>query len=185
MSKEPKKTEDKKRTTQEELDELKEVMKKLKKLQEENKKGSQDKKSRKPTIAIEFGGVFHKNRYVNLVFSAIVNLFFAYFIIEIFSFADYHDKIYVLILLMCIYTIIEEMYRNMLLRYYFKYIIKSFGTIFFFGYLFIFFVLDQFVFIQEFNFFNATLLAFFVLIFVIVRYFFGTGVRKYLRRRKL
>ena len=184
MNQEPKKTDNEERTTQEELDELKEVMKKLKKLQEENKKSSR-KKPGKPTIAIEFGGVFHKNRYVNLAFSALVNLFFAYFVIEIFNFAEYHGNIYVLVLLMCSYTLMEEMYRNMLLRYYFKYIIKSFGTIFFFGYLLIFFVLDQFVFVEEFNFFNGTLLAFFVLIFVIVRYLFGTSVRKYFRRRKM
>jgi hypothetical protein len=185
MNQEPKNTDKKERTTQEELDELKEVMKKLKKLQDENKKNSHKNKQKRPTIAIEFGGVFHKNRYINLAFSAVVNLFFAYFVIEIFNFAEYHGKIYVLILLMCIYTLLEEMYRNMLLRYYFKYIIKSFGTIFFFGYLLIFFILDQFVFVEEFNFFNGTLLTFFVVIFVIVRYLFGTSVRKYFRRRKM
>lgn len=184
MNQEPKKENDKEKSTQEELDELKEVMKKLKELQEDkNKKKS--KKPRKPTLAIEFGGFFHSNRYVNLIFTALVNFFFAYFVIEIFSFAEYHGKIYVLILLMVIYTVIEEMYRNMLMRYYFKFIIKSFGTVFFFGYLLIFFILDQYIFIDDFNFVNGTVLAFFVLIFVLTRYLFGTSIRNYFRKRKI
>ncbi len=184
MNQEPKKNDNEEINTQEELDELKEVMKKLKELQDDNKQ-KQKKKPRQPIIAIEFGGVFHKNRYINLLFSALVNFIFAYFVIEIFDFAEYHGKIYVLILLMAIYTIIEEIYRNLLLRHYFDFIIKSFGSVFFFGYVLIFFVLDQYVFIEEFNFFNGTVLAFFVLIFVLTRYFFGTSVRRYFRKKRI
>ena len=104
------------KTTQEELDELRD-------LQKEDKK--KHKKPRNQVIAIEFGGVFHHNKYVNLIFSAIVNFIFAYFVIEIFSFAEYHGNIYVLALLMAMYTIIEEMYKNVILTRYFNFIIKT------------------------------------------------------------
>jgi hypothetical protein len=181
MDKEPKK-----KSSKEELDELKEVMNKLQKLQEEKRKReSNQKKPRRPVIAIEFGAVFHPNPYVNLVFTAIVNFVFAYFVIEFFHFAEYYNKIVVLLILMAIYTVLEEIYKNMILRYYFHLIIKSFGTVFFFGYLLIFFILDHYVFIQDFNFINGTLLAFFVLIFVITRYLFGSSVRKYFRKKRI
>lgn len=186
MEKKPKKNDEEpkkeKQLDEKDIDDLKHAIEKLRDMQKKEQK--QQKKNRKqPILAIEFGGVFHRNRYINLIFCAIVNFFFAYFIIEIFSFAEYHGQLYVLLLLMLIYTIIEEIYKNIILRHYFSLIIKSFGTVFFAGYLLIFFVLDQYVFTTEFNFHTGTLLAFFVIIFAVVRYLFSTSVRRYLRRK--
>lgn len=172
-----------KKNQQEEIDDLKQVIEKLRQMQEDKEKREKQKRPRRPILAIEFGAVFHPNKYINLAFMAIINFVLAFFVLEVFEFAEYHDEIVILLMLMAMYTILEEVYRNMVLRFYFTWIIKSFGSIFFFGYLLIFFILDQYIFGQEFNFTNGTLLAFFVLIFVIVRYVFSANIRKFLRRR--
>jgi len=174
--------EDKRPENEEELEELRDVIKKIEELQK-HQKGKQ-KKPRRPLIAIEFGGVFHHNRIINFVFGYIVNFTIAYFVIEIFNFANYSDIIYVAGLIL-VYSVLEEIYKSYLLMRHFPLILRSFGTIFYFGYLLIFFVLDQYVFIRSFDFVNGTLLAFFVLIFTVVRYFFGTTLRQYFRKRNM
>ena len=167
-----------------EIEELKEVMKKIQELQEEQKKNKHKKGPRRPMIAIEFGGVFHHNRYFNFVFTFIVNFTFMFFILELYEFAIYYDILY-LVAVVLLYTFLEETYRTFVLMRYFKIILKTFGTIFYFGYLLIFFIIDQYIVINDFNFVNGTLLAFFVLIFTIVRYIFGTSIRRYFRKKRI
>jgi len=168
--------------SEEDLEELREVIKKIEELQKQ--KEQRPKRPRRPYLAIEFGGVFHHNIYVNFTFSLIVNFTLAFFIIEIFNFAKYIDIIY-MVGLVFVYTLLEELYKKYILMRHFPLIIRSFGTVFYFGYLVIFFILDQYVFIHSFDFINGTLLAFFVLIFTIVRYLFGTTLRKYFRKRNM
>lgn len=169
--------------TEEELEELKEVIKKLEELQK-NQEKKPGKPPRRPLIAIEFGGVFHHNPIVNFSFGFIVNLFFAYVVIELFQFAQYNDILY-LTALVLVYSIAEELFRHYVFMKHFTLIMRSFGTIFYFGYLMIFFILDQWIFIDSFNFINGTLIVFFVLIFTGLRYFFGTSLRRYFRHRNM
>jgi hypothetical protein len=171
----------KNKDTQKELEELKAAIEKIEKTQ---KKNGGSKKPRKPFIALELGGVFHNNPYVNFVFNYIVNLFFVYFVIVIFHFAEYNDIFY-LAALVLLYTFIEEGFRTYLMMKHFSIVLKSFGTVFFFGYLVIFYFLDQYIFIHTFQFINATLLFFFVLFFALARYFFATYLRRYLRRKEM
>ncbi len=177
---EPKSESSSQKPEQEDLDELKEVMKKL----EELHKNQQPKKPRRRIIAIEFGGVFHHNRYINFIFTYIVNFTFAFFIIELFNFAYYRDIIYLAGIIL-IFSIIEELYKTYVLMRHFPIVLKSFGTIFYFGYILIFFILDQYVFIRSFNFVNEIVLPFFVLIFTLVRYVFGQAIRNYFRNRNM
>lgn len=158
-------------------------MKKIEELQKQSNE-KKPKKPRKKFIAIEFGGVFHHNMIINFIFSFILNFSFAFFVIEIFNFANYRDIIYV-VGIMLVYSIIEEMYRTYILMRQFPLVLKSFGTIFFFGYIVIFFLLDQYVFIETFNFVNGTLLAFFVLFFTISRYLFGMWLRNRFRNKNM
>ncbi len=188
MDKDPKEPKDAEETpesqqSQEDLEELREVIKKIEELQKQ-KQEQKPKRPRRPFLAIEFGGVFHHNRIINFVFNYILNFTFAYFVIEIFNFANYRDIIY-LAALMLLYSVMEELYRMYILTRHFPLILKTFGTIFFFGYIVIFFVLDQYVFVRSFNFINGTLLAFFVLFFTLARYFFGTSLRQYFRKRNM
>jgi hypothetical protein len=180
MDNEPHKNED---PSEEELEELKEVIRKLEELQKQQDK-KPGKRPRRPFIAIEFGGVFHHNPIVNFSFGFVVNLFFAYVVIELFQFAQYNDILY-LIGLVLVYSIAEEVFKNYVMMKHFTLIMRSFGTIFYFGYLMIFFILDKWLFIDSFNFINGTLIVFFVLIFTLLRYFFGTSLRRYFRRRNM
>ena len=168
--------------SEEDVEELREVMKKIEEKQKQ--KQHNQKKPRRPFLAIEFGGVFHRNRLINLTFSFIVNFTLAFFVIEIFNFAKYIDIIY-MVGLVLVYTVLEEVYKTYILMRHFPLILRSFGTVFYFGYLVIFFILDQYVFVQSFDFINGTLLAFFVLIFTICRYLFGTALRQYFRKRNM
>lgn len=172
----------KKEPTQEEIEELKKAIKQIEELQK--KQGNQKKRPRRGLISIEFGGVFHQNKIINFVFTFIMNFTFAYFVIEIFNFANYNDIIYV-VALMLTYSIFEEAFKRYILVNHFRFVLRSFGTVFFFGYLFIFFILDQYIFIHTFNFVNGTLLAFFVLFFTIARYLFGTWLRNYFRTHNM
>lgn len=176
MNQEPKKDDS------EDLKDLKDVMKKLEELQK--KRANKPKKPRKGLIAIEFGGVFHRNRYINFAFNYLINFIFVFFVIEIFKFADYSD-IMDIVTLVLIYTILEDIFRTYLLMKHFSIVLKTFGTVFYFGYLLLFFMLDQYIFVNSFNFVNAIYLAFFVLFFTISRYFFGQGIRNNFRRRNL
>ena len=129
--------------TEEEKKELENLLKAIKDL-EENKNKEKDNK-KKGFIAIEFGGVFHHNLYINLVFTYILNLTLAFIIIQIFNFASYDNIIYVALFILG-YTIVESIFRLYVLMNHFQLIVKSLGFVFFFGYVFIFFTLDQYIF---------------------------------------
>lgn len=187
MEKEPKQPEeekteeeqvDSKDSSKEEIDdieELKEVIKKLEKMHKETKK-----KPRRRIIAIEFGGVFHHNRIINFIFTFILTFTIAFFINEIFNFATYRDIMY-LVGIIFIFNLVEETIKYFVLVRYFQIILRTFGTVFYFVYLLIFFVLDQYLFVRSFNFVNEIGLPFFVLILASIRYVFGQIIRNYLR----
>ncbi len=165
---------------EENLEELREVMKKI----EELHKQQPPKRKRQPVVAIEFGGVFHHNRFVNLIFTYILSFTFAFFILELFQFAQYNDIID-LALVILTFTIIEEVFKTFMLYRYFQLVLRSFGTIFYFGYVLIFYIIDQYIFIEGFNFVNEIVLPFFVLFFALSRYLFGQIIRNYFRRKNL
>ena len=101
-----------------------------------------------------------------------------------FSFAEYNDIIYVVILAL-VYTFFESIYKSYILFHHFKIIIKSLGFIFYIGYVAIFYSLDVYVFGDSFNFMDETFLVAFVAIFMLVRYIIGTMLIKYFRKRNI
>ena len=171
-----------KKQSEEELEELREVIKKIEELQKQKDKKPQ--KPRRRFIAIEFGGVFHHNRIINFLFGFILNFTFIFFIIELFEFATYRDILYMVYFVLA-YSILEEIFRSYVLYKLFPLVLRSFGTVFFFGYLLIFFILDQYIFVRDFNFVNASLLVLFVIVFTILRYLFSMLLRQYFRRRNV
>ena len=67
----------------------------------------------------------------------------------------------------------------------FQFIVKSLGFVFFFGYIVIFFVLDQYLFIGTIDFINETLFVVFVGMFTIIRYVLSYLLRQNFRKRNL
>ena len=168
--------------TEEEKKELESLIKAIKELEENKNKEETNKK--KGFIAIEFGGVFHHNLYINFVFTYILNLTLAFILIQIFNFASYNSIIYMALFLLG-YTVLESVYRIYVLMNHFQLIVKSLGFIFFFGYIIIFFVLDQYIFGETIYFINETLFVVFVGMFTIVRYVLSYFLRKNFRKRNL
>ncbi len=188
MEKESKNLEEEKITkesipSEEEKKELESLLKAIKEL-EEAKKDNDGIPKKKGFIAIEFGGVFHHNLYINFVFTFILNLTLTFLIIELFNFATYDSIIYILLFVLT-YTFAEALYRLYVLMNHFNFIVKSLGFVFFFGYVFIFFVLDEYVFVRTIDFVNETLFVVFVGMFTIVRYVFSHLLRQNFRQRNL
>ncbi|MBN2604814.1 MAG: hypothetical protein JXR62_03175 [Bacilli bacterium] len=174
----------KKENSAEEKAEIENLLKAIEELEKAKKEDDNNKKRPRNFIAIEFGGVFHHNFYVNFVFNFILNLTLSYTIIELFNFADY-DNIVVFILFILFYTISETFYRSYVLLNYFQYVIKSFGFIFYFGYVIIVYLLDSFVFVDSIHFNEGSYLVVFVGIFTIIRYILSTLLRQNFRKRNL
>ena len=164
----------------EDLEELKEVIKKL----EELHKNQPPKRPRRKMIALEFGGVFHHNRYFNFVFTYILTFVIGFFILELFPFAEYDHILYYAAMIL-LFTTIEEISKIAIYLKFFAYIIRTFGLIFYFVYLLIFFVIDQYILIDSFNFLNELALPLFVLMLAGTRYFAGQMIRNYLRYRNV
>ena len=160
----------------ENLEELKEVMKKL----EEMSKKQTPKKQRRRMVSLEFGGVYHHNRIVNFAFTYLLTFITAFFISELFNFVNYRDIIYFAGAIL-LFNITEEMIKTYAIMRFFRVILLTFGTIFYFLYLLIFFIIDQYILVESFNFINEIALPFFVLFLSITRYVLGQIIRNYLR----
>lgn len=164
---------------------IEELMKELQKLEETKKQQQGGKKSKMPKmITIEFGGVFHPNLIVNTVFYFILNLAIMSILFELLSFAVYQDSIFI-IMFVAAYTLLEMMFRIYMMTHHLKLVFKTFGLIFYIGYLFIFYVLDSFVFDRYLYFLNETLLVVFVAIFAFIRYIISFYIRQNFRKRNL
>jgi len=174
----------KKENSAEEKAEIENLLKAIEELELAKKEEEKNKKRPRNFIAIEFGGVFHHNFYVNFVFNFILNSTLAYVIIELFKFAKY-DNIVVFILFILLYTVAETFYRSYVLLNYFQYVIKTFGFIFYFGYVVIVYILEATVFVNSFDFSDGSYLVVFVGIFTIIRYILSTLLRQNFRKRNL
>ncbi|MEC9484743.1 MAG: hypothetical protein UMR38_02560 [Candidatus Izemoplasma sp.] len=174
---EKKQTSNEKTPSKEDLEkDLKRVMDELKRQQKGNKKGG------KPRVfALEFGGVYHANQFINFLFSYLLNVTLIFLVIEVFNFASY-DSILIVFAVGGVFTIIETMLKVYIFSHHFKWVLRTFGTIFYFAYVFIFYAIDRYIFIDSFRFVNETLLVFFVLIFASLRYGVGLMIRRYLRQ---
>lgn len=169
--------------TDEEKKELETLLKAIHDLEKAKYENQEAKKSRN-FIAIEFGGVFHHNSYINFTFNLIFNLTLTFLLIEVFNFATYDNIIYIALFVLT-YTVLETYYRIYILMNHFQFIIKTLGFVFFFGYIIIFFVLDKYLFVGTLDFNNETVFVVFVGMFTILRYIFSTLVRQNFRKRNL
>lgn len=169
--------------SEEDKKELESLLKAIKELEKAKSENDGNKKKRN-FIAIEFGGVFHHNSYINFSFSLIFNFTLTFLLIELFNFATYDSIIYI-VMFVFIYTLSETAYRLYILMNHFQYIVKSLGFIFFFGYVFIFFIMDQYIFVRTIDFINETLFVVFVGLFTVIRYVLSSMIRQNFRKRNL
>jgi len=171
--------EEKKTPTEEEI---KELIEELKKIEKHKKQGN--RKRPKGILMIEFGGVYHPNMIVNFLFSLLMNVTLGYVVITVFNFA-FIRELTDYILFIVLYSVIEWVIREWITRKQLSLIIKSFGMILYFIYIFLMYALDRYVFIGNVTFYHETQIVAFVTIFVLLRYIIGTSIRRYFRKQSM
>lgn len=145
---------------------------------EEIEKQNEGNKPKRSFLAIEFGGVFHRNPIMNFLFTLLLNFTLGYMLIELFNLAKYHSLLY-LVMFIFGFTVFENMYRQYIMKNHFRLILKSFGSVFYFGYIIIVYVLDRYILQSYFEFREGILLMVYITFFTIIRYF----VSVYMKRR--
>ena len=158
------------KSLEEENKQLEELLKAIRAVEEEKQKGRK-KGSKKPgrMIAIEFGSMFHSNPIINFMVYYTMNLLVIYSVATLFNFGQFSDLTTVLLFVFA-YTLVELFFRTYVLINHFKVVLKSFGFIFYFGYVTIFYIIEQYLFPQSVVFLEASLFLVFVGMFIVFRY---------------
>ena len=172
-------TEDKQSLSEDGFKKLVEEMKQLKKQKNAKKKPKGPK-----IIKVEIGTLFHNNPLFNLLMYFSLNLVVIYSIMELFDFVKFKADLIIVLLFVLTYTVIETAFRQYLVKNHFKFVLRTFGFVFFFGYLSIFYLLDVYIFEENIRFVNETLLVIFVGFFIVFRYILSTLVKTLLIKMK-
>lgn len=163
-------------------EELKQLLKEMKKLEVQNKKSKNNKGPK--MIKLEFGTLFHGNPILNVLMYFFLNLVVIYSIMELFDFVEFTADLMVIFLFVLTYTVLEVTFRQYLVKHHFKFVLRTLGFVFFFGYLSIFYLLDAYVFEENIRFVNETLLVIFVGFFIVFRYILSILVKTLLIKMK-
>ena len=172
--KKPQENEDK--SLEEETKQLETLLEAMRLVEE---KKSQKKPPKKPKgfISIEFGRSFHSNYVVNFLAYYALNLLVMYSVVTVLNLGEF-ASLEAVLLFVLLYTLSELLYKTVLIKKSFTLIMRTFGLIFFLGYVLIVVVLDQLVFKESVVFYEAPQLIGFVVVFMIVRYIIAMILRK-------
>ncbi len=169
-----------------EIEELEKLIEIVKEQHKEEKK--QQKKSNKQTpgnmIRIDLAARYSSNRFINLIVSFLVNFILLYAIVKIFKLTEVRiDYIYLLVAL--VFTLYEELYKELMIKRYVKLVLYSSGLIFFLMNLIFFYIIDIAILGNAFSFANYLYPIVFVIIFQFVRMFFKIAYIQIIRRINL
>ncbi len=173
------------KSEEEKQKELEDLLKQLRDLQKqkEDLKQQQTKKSR--VLMVEFGAIFHRNGLINFVMYYMLNLVIIYSLSELYNFFEFSGILIDLMLFVGLYTLVEIIFRAYIVSNHFRFVLRTFGFIFFFGYLTLFYFLEQYLFAGLFKFTNENLFVVFITSFILIRYVFSHLIRhtmsKYMR----
>ena len=172
--KRPQENEDK--SLEEETKQLETLLEAMR-LAQEKKSHQKPPKRPKGFISIEFGKSFHSNYVVNFLAYYALNLLVMYSVVTLFRLGEF-ASLEAVLLFVLLYTFSEFLYKITLIKRFFSLIMRTFGLIFFLGYVLIVVMLDQLVFQESVVFYEAPQLIGFVVIFMIVRYIIAIILRK-------
>lgn len=144
------------------------------------KKGSKSKQSKpkKRLLMIQLGGAFHGNFFVNLIFLYLVNLVVIIGLLEGLNLGQFPPEIWMPMTFVLIYTISEVLFKEFMVKRFSKWILMSFGFIFYFGYVILFYLVDVLIFFDDPIFAGAAELAVFTLLFMLVRQVMSIAIKK-------
>ncbi len=154
----------------------------LQQLKDINKKTQNNKPPRQRLVMIEFAGRFHPNGLINTAMYFMVNLVVIYLLVEWFGSVGFSGVLIDLLFFVGLYTVVELIFRNYVTFYHFNVVMKSFGFIFFFGYLTLFYLLEQYIFLSLLRFETETMFIVFIATFIITRYIISHVIRNIILR---
>lgn len=136
------------------------------------------KKKKNRFIMVKIGGAFHSNFYVNFILTYFINLALIMSLVTLLFLGSFPRALWVPLTFTLVYSMSEFLYRELIMLNYASLVIKSFGMILYFGYVTLFYVIDQFVF-SSYQIFNGEAeVAAFTGLFMIVRYLSTYVVKK-------
>lgn len=135
-------------------------------------------------IMIKFGGAYHPNFTLNLIISYWVNLVLVVGVLEVFNLGRFPEQIWIPMVFVLMYTGFEWLFREWMIQRFSKFILMSFGLVYFIGYTFLFFMLDA-LFFTNMQIFNSEIeVVAFTGLFMIIRFFLSYLIQKGLNWRK-
>lgn len=160
------------------LKEDKKAIQKPKKEKETQKKQVIKKGKKNRLIMIKIGGAFHANFFVNFILTYFINLTLIMTLMTLLFLGSFPDALWVPLTFTFVYSVSEFLFRELIMLNYTSLVIRSFGTLLYFGYVILFYLIDQFVFSFHQIFNGEAEVAAFTGIFMIVRYLSTYVVKK-------
>lgn len=156
-----------------EIEDLEKLIEQVQNQQKEEMKKEikKSKTSSSGVIKIDLGSRYSSNFLVHLFVSFLVNFLLLYALNSLFVFAEVKNDYFYLVIAAS-FTLFEELYKWLLLKYYVKFVLYSLGLIFYLLNISFFYFMDMVVFPVEFSFIDSLYPLGFVLIFQIIRIFF-------------
>ena len=127
---------------------------------------------------VQLGGAFHGNFIVNLILLYLVNLVIILGLLELFNFGQFPPEIWRPIAFTFVYTAIEFMFKEVMVARFSKYVLMTFGVLFYIGYVVIFYLVDALIFFDVQIFAGEAELAVFTLLFMLVRQLMSILIKK-------
>jgi len=150
-----------------ELEELEKLIDKVKKQNEEEKK-KQKKRPQNTVVRINLASVYSSNFWINVLISFLINFIVVFSLLKLFYFADATNDLFIIYVVL-IFSVIEEIYKRYLLKKQVKIVLYTSGLIFTFVNILIFYLIDLFVFPDDFSFLNYLYPVAFVVLFQVIR----------------
>lgn len=160
---------------------IKALMDQAKKDPERKEKNAQSPKQgpRKSRILmIQLGGAFHGNFTINLILLYLVNLVLILGLLEGLNFGQFPRELWMPITFVLIYTTCEVLFKEFMVARFTKVILMTFGFIFYFGYVILFYLVDALIFFNVQIFAGEAELAVFTLLFMLSRQLMSILIKK-------
>jgi uncharacterized membrane protein YvlD (DUF360 family) len=152
-----------------EIEELEKLIDKVKKQNEEERK-KHTIKPKGTVVKINLASAYSNNFWVNMIFSFLINFIVIFSVLKLFDFAVIKDDTFI-IYIVFIFTILEEFYKRYLFTKQVKIVLFTSGLIFTFINIVLFYLLDVFIFADQFSFNNYLNPIAFVVLFQVIRAF--------------
>ncbi len=139
------------------------------------------KRNNNNSIAYIFGFLVHKNIFIHLLLTLVLNYALMFALQGFFKFIEY-DKFYIFALSILMFTVVEFIFKILFIKFFLKIILTTFGL--FFVVLQILYIELMYYFLPGYGFENQINLVVFVFLFALCRYVLTRVSHRYFARFK-